>query len=477
VTSLHFPWLAALVLLPLLGAALVRRVRPPERAQRSTVWIMALTLALAVGAWRDFTQLSTPQAADPHVGALFSAKHAFLAIDEFSAPLLPLAALIYLLTTLTTLRTKIRRFSFSRTLVSLSLLLATLCSLEPWPIIGLVSISIVPMYLELKSRNRPTRVFLFHLGLSTLLLIAGWLVIQSGSPSRQTPWVFVPVVVAILIRGGIAPFHCWVADLFEHATFGRALLFVSPMLGAYVAVRLLLPLAPALVLEAVGLLALATAVYASSMALVQREARRFFCYIFLSHSALVSVGIDTARPLGLTGALCVWLSVALSLSGFGLTLRLLEARHGRLTLSGYHGLYEHTPLLAICFFLTGMASIGFPGTFGFLGSELLVEGALQGYPLVGGAVVVASALNGIAVVKSYFLLFTGTRHVSSVPLGIGMRERLAVLSLSALILGGGLFPQPGVASRYHAATSILSKRQATEEATPQHPQPKQATAK
>jgi NADH:ubiquinone oxidoreductase subunit 4 (subunit M) len=55
VTSLHFPWLAALVLLPLLGAALVRRVRPPERAQRSTVWIMALTLALAVGAWRDFS--------------------------------------------------------------------------------------------------------------------------------------------------------------------------------------------------------------------------------------------------------------------------------------------------------------------------------------------------------------------------------------------------------------------------------------
>jgi NADH-quinone oxidoreductase subunit M len=35
-----------------------------------------------------------------------------------------------------------------------------------------------------------------------------------------------------------------------------------------------------------------------------------------------------------------------------------------------------------------------------------------------------------------------------------------VLALTALILGGGLIPQPGVASRYHAATEIIARRQA-----------------
>ena len=45
------------------------------------------------------------------------------------------------------------------------------------------------------------------------------------------------------------------------------------------------------------------------------EARRFFCYIFLSHSALVLVGLESLSPVGLTGALCVWLSVGLSLAG------------------------------------------------------------------------------------------------------------------------------------------------------------------
>ena len=154
-----------------------------------------------------------------------------------------------------------------------------------------------------------------------------------------------------------------------------------------------------------------TAVYAASMALVQREARRFFCYLFLSHSALVLVGLEMVTPIGLTGALCVWLSSCLALSGFGLTLRALEARCGRLSLAGFQGHYEHTPNLAMCFVLTGLASVGFPGTFGFVGTELLVDGAVEAYPHVpfvwpefergGGGVFVLTAVQ-LATYRSEF---------------------------------------------------------------------------
>src|SRR5207245_149416 len=75
--------------------------------------------------------------------------------------------------------------------------------------------------------------------------------------------------------------------------------------------------------------------------------------------------------------LCVWFSVLLSLGGFGLTLRALEARHGRLSLTSYYGLYEQSPTLAVCFLLTGLASVGFPGTVGFVSTELLVDGAVE----------------------------------------------------------------------------------------------------
>jgi len=78
---------------------------------------------------------------------------------------------------------------------------------------------------------------------------------------------------------------------------------------------------------------------------------------------------------------------------------------------------------------------------------------------VGSAAVMAAALNGIAVVRAYFLLFTGTRHGSTIPLRATRRERLAVLTLTALILGLGLVPQPALMARYRAAEEILKERQ------------------
>jgi NADH-quinone oxidoreductase subunit M len=194
------------------------------------------------------------------------------------------------------------------------------------------------------------------------------------------------------------------------------------------------------------------------MALVQHEARRFFCYLFLSHSSLVLVGLEVATKIGLTGALCVWLSVGLSLAGFGLTLRSVEARTGRLSLDEFHGLYECMPMLAILFLLTGLGSIGFPGTLGFVGAELLIEGAVQVYPLVGTALVFVAALNGLAMLHAYFRVFTGTRHITMIDLRIRRPEQIAMLILTALIIGGGLYPQPGVSSRYHAAVKIDEQR-------------------
>jgi NADH-quinone oxidoreductase subunit M len=271
-----------------------------------------------------------------------------------------------------------------------------------------------------------------------------------------------------LIRCGIVPVHVWMTDLIERATFGTALLFITPMLGAYAAVRLVVPIAPDWVLRGMGLVSLATAVYASGMALVQIEARRYFCYLFLSLASLVLVGLETVTDIGLTGALCLWISVGLGLTGFGLTLRALESRHGRIWFDDFHGLYEHMPTLAVYYAVTGLACVGFPGTLGYVATELLVDGVVETYPLTGVVVVIAAALNGIAIVKTYFVLFTGTRHRTSISLQSRDRERYAVLLMTLLIVVGGLFPQPGVASRHRVAQQLLQERQRTAGDKPQH---------
>lgn len=456
---LHLPWLELCILLPLSGALWVGRTRDADRARRHSVVLKTLILLCAVGAWQDFESLHAFEAHDRFdVVSRFCGNDA-LVIDELSAPLLALAALLHLATAVATLRTKVQRFSFSASLFGEAILMATFSCRSPWGLVALLAAGTIPPYLELKARNCPTRVYLIHIGLYVGMLVAGQTLLSSAGAS---PALFVTAVCllagAVLIRSGVCPVHVWMTDLFEHATFGTALLFVTPMVGAYAAVRLVLPIAPDWVLRSIALLSLFTAVYAAGMALVQREARRFFCYLFLSHSSLVLVGLELATPIGLAGGLSVWLSIGVALAGFGLTLRSMEARNGRISLTEFHGLYEHTPMLAAFFLLTGLASVGFPGTFGFIGTELLLEGVVDVYPLVGMTVVLAAALNGIAVLRAYFRVFTGSRLESSNSMHSRVPERLAVLTLTALILGAGLFPQPGISSRYHAANELIKAR-------------------
>jgi NADH-quinone oxidoreductase subunit M len=265
-------------------------------------------------------------------------------------------------------------------------------------------------------------------------------------------------MLAILIRVGIVPVHFWLADWLENASFGNALLFVTPLVGVYAASRLVLPMAPDWLLHGLSFASVATAVYAAAMAIVQVRARRLFAFLCLSHASLILVGLELHTHVSVTGALALWMSVSLSLTGFGLTLRALEARFGSIQLMQYRGLYNHAPGLAICFLLTGLACVGFPGTLGFVASEMVVDGAVESNLLIGLGLVAATMLNGIAIVRAYSRLFMGPPHVSTIPLGMSARERISVLIVAALILGGGLLPQPGIASRYRAALAILSER-------------------
>jgi NADH-quinone oxidoreductase subunit M len=456
---MSLPWLEVAIGLAIVGAIIVSCLRTPVHAFGCGLVFTASVFLCTVLAWLNF-YIGTP----PEELFLYSVQPALfgrqiLVLDILSAPLVPAVALLHFLTALATTRTKMRRFSLTWSLTSEAIQLSLFSCHEPWILIGLLAAGTVPPCFELLNRGRSLRIYLLHMALFVGLLTLGWALVQSeGSPAIASAWASVPLMAAILVRCGTVPAHCWMTYWFENASLGNALLFVTPLTGVYAALRIVLPVSPAWVLQGIGILSLVTAVYAAGMATVQRESRRFFAYLFLSHASLVLVGLELHTPLSLTAALCLWFSVMLSLGGFGLTLRALVARFGQLSLDRYHGLYEHSPTLAVCFLLMGLACVGFPGTLGFVSTDLLVDGSVEFNLYVGLFVVAASALNGIAVVRAYFLLFTGRQHASTISLGIIPRERVAVLSLSILVIAGGLFPQPGVLTRHEAAKEILRER-------------------
>ena len=115
--ELHLPWLELTVFVPLIGAVIVRMIRNSDLAYRVSIGICTLTLGCAVGEWIDFGSLGTFEALD-HWDLFHSLFQIDLfVIDELNAPLLPLAALLYMMTVLSTLLTKMNRFSFPATLV------------------------------------------------------------------------------------------------------------------------------------------------------------------------------------------------------------------------------------------------------------------------------------------------------------------------------------------------------------------------
>ena len=459
--------LEATILLAIAGAIVVSQLRRPLVAWACGLAITGATLIGSLLACAAFFVGSGDQPDLRYSLEQFLLGRRWLGIDELSAPLIAMLALLHFLMALATGRTKMRRFSLSLSLAAEAIGLATFACQQPSALVALLVLGVVPPYVELRNRKQPARLYLLHMGLFALLLVGGWSlaelggwsVVQAGdNGTTQSPWAALLLVAAVLIRCGSLPTHAWVSDWFARASFGSALLFVAPLTGVYAAVRLVVPFAPDWALSSIGLFSLVTAVYAACMAVVQQDTRRLFAYQFLSHASLVLVGVELHTPISFTGSLALWVSTSLSLCGLGLTMRALEARFGRLSLARFHGLFDHSPTLAICFLIMGLASAGFPGTFGFVGHEMLIDGAVGANLAVGLTVALAAAINGIAVVRAYFCLFTGTRHHSTVFLGMTLRERLAVLTLVTLILAGGLVPQPMITSRHRAAEELLRLR-------------------
>jgi len=458
-------YLVMLAALPLCVVAESFVDRHVERLRRIAVGAAALQLAIAIA-----VALSPPlRAFSLHTSALTWAPggEAVVRVGALSAALLPFAAGLWLLTVAVTPRASLDRSGLRRTAIAT---LVTLASFLTESAVVLLVLSAASVWVLLAALADPAhrsqrRVAATYLIASTMLLAGGVaLLIAPGTrgTAAETAGVWL-VVIAALIRKGIIPFHAWVPEMFDHGRLGPAILFTAPQLGSYITVVLIVPRASPDVLRVIAILALATAVYGAALALVQRSARRASGYLFVSQSALVMAGLDCTSATALAGGLLVWLSAGVGFAGLARCVLVLEARRGRLDLTTYHGGYERMPLLAISFLAMGLACTGFPGTLGFVGQELLVNGAIDQFPVMGLSIVVASALTGVAVVRMYFSLFCGrsdppTRAAMS--LTLKRREAWTFGAVVVTLIGLGIAPRLLVDSRFAAAEEILRVRRA-----------------
>ena len=457
-------WLAGLVALPsiVIGVSFLRvdveRLRQLAVASAAALVLAALVIALSPSL-RDFSIRTSALSWVP-------GGEDVLRIDTLSSVLLPFAAALWLLTVAVTPRAALDRQGLRRTAIATLITLASFLTESAVLLLVFFAVSVWTFLSALAdpAHRYQRRVVAVYLGVSTLLLAIGVAVlvspgVQDTAYETAAMWL---IAIAALMRKGIVPFHAWVPEVFDQGRLGPAILFNAPQVGAYITLVLIVPRASPEMLRMIALLALGTAVYGAALALVQTSARRACGYLFMSQSALVMAGLDCTSDTALAGGLIVWLSAGLGFAGLARCVLVLEARRGRLDLTAYHGGYDRMPLLAISFLAMGLACTGFPGTLGFIGQELLVHGAVDVFPVMGFAVVAASALTGLAVLRMYFSLFCGPSRVLAHPsLRLRMRPREAwtFVALVITLIGLGLAPRPLVDSRFAASDEILRARQ------------------
>jgi len=448
-------WVTALLAPPLIVAALAR-TRLSVEGLRTASLIAAGLVAL----------ISTVVALVPDLGGIhlswpeswpsFFGPSA-LRMSELSATLVGLPAVLWLIAIGSTPRARLDRRALD--LAALGTATTTAAFLTESPLLLAIA-WLVRTVLFLRALDGPAtrsarRNCGFYLWTSSALFVAG---IASVSVFEGGGDIGLGLLAAaVLIRKGIMPFHAWIPNAFDRGRIGPTVLFCAPQLGTYVAAVLIVPQASPELLRVVAVLSLVTAVYGSVLAFVQNDARRATGYIFVSQSSLVLAGLDSTTTEALAGSLVLWLSSALAFTGMARTVQSLEARRGRLDLRTHHGGYEQMPLLASGFLVLALACTGFPGTLGFVGEEMLLDGAIRDFPILGLMVVVASAFTGLAVLRMYFSLFCGKR-VSGVRFTMRRQEAITIGVVAAFMVAAGMFPRPIIASRHRAAETILEAR-------------------
>lgn len=428
------PWLLGhactwLILIPLVGiAALFAAHLSGYRKLRNLRFIgivaSGVQLALALGLLVRFDpavsrldgnsgyQLIEQSRLLPGLGVQFA-----LGIDGISIGLLVMVPLLALAAALMSYPVDRRLKSYWLLVLLLDLgLTGAFASIDLMLLFAFLSIALVSVVLLVAGfggGKRTTLPMVAYVGSALLLLLfviiyvsghAGTTYLFDGSPAPRTfslielshvdfaslglsiaganavKVLYGALFVASAIVLAAPPLHAWLPRALGRVPAGVAMLIagaVTPV-GAYLLLRVgygVLPAGAAWAAQSVAAFGAAGVVYAGLAALAQTDLRRFAAYASLGQMSLCLVALGSLTAIGVQGSVMQMLGhalvAALLLGAIGAVAeRLHETRIARLG-----GLARERPELGLLLAVALLASLGMPGTTGFVAELLALLGA------------------------------------------------------------------------------------------------------
>jgi NADH-quinone oxidoreductase subunit M len=325
---------------------------------------------------------------------------------------------------------------------------------------------LIPMFLIIGIWGGAERIyasykfFLYTLLGSVLMLVAMlWMVNFAGTtyiprllvtdfPPHAQTWLWLAFFASFAVKMPMWPVHTWLPDAHVQAPTAGSVILAGVLLklGGYGFVRFSLPMFPEASAQLIWIvfgLSMVAIVYTSLVALVQRDMKKLIAYSSVAHMAFVTIGIFTFNRQGIEGALIVMLSHGLVSGALFLCVGVIYDRLHTREIGRYGGLSNNMPAYAVLFLLFTMASVGLPGTGGFVGEFLSLLGAYRASSLVAFVATTGIILGAAYMLYLYWRVAYGTSRnadAAAMP-DLNPRELASLGAIAAVVLWMGVYPE------------------------------------
>ncbi len=373
---------------------------------------------------------------------------------------------------------------YGLTLMMQMALIGVFTSLDGFLFYVFWEMALIPIYFICliwggENRGKVTLKFFIYTLAGSLLMLVGILYLYYQTPINHTfdiqalyqagralpvyeqGLIFWAFFLAFAIKMPIFPFHTWQPDTYAEAPVQGTMLLSAIMLkmGIFGLIRWLIPMVPlgvadwsftAVIFSVIGI------VYASCIAIVQKDYKRLIAYSSIAHVGLIAAGVFTLSRIGLQGAMIQMLSHGIIVFALFYIIDIISQRTKTRVITELGGIRNLAPIFTTVFIVVMLGSVALPFTSGFVGEFLLINSIVQ-YKFVLGAIAGLTTILGAVYMFRAFQTSVLGEVAASVKnfIDLTTQEKIVLYPIVILIVLMGVYPTPLLSISESAVSDLL----------------------
>ena len=410
--------LTAAILIPILGSVLIATFMTGKIARSFAVFITLTELALTSFIFLYYRQSDEGgyQLIDRVEGWIpiesFNAQY-FLAVDGLSAPLVLLTGILGLVAVFASwnIATRVKEH-FMWLLALQGAVIGVFTSMDFFLFFIFWELELIPMFFLISvwgsgRKEYSAMKFLIFTLLGSAFMLVGILALYFSTgtfdmtllPEKiagadlilPASMLFLLTIVGFAIKLPVFPLHTWLPDAHTDAPTAASVMLAGVLLkmGGYGMFRVSASMFPEQIHDYSWILALVgvfNIIYGAAITIRQTDLKRLIAYSSISHMGFVLLGLASApgdaAVLGMTGAALQMFTHGTITGLLFLTVGFIYEKTHTRHIPDLGGLASRMPFLTVSLLIAGLASLGLPGTSGFVAEITVFLGAFPAWELL-----------------------------------------------------------------------------------------------